>query len=208
MPEKKVEPGDCVLSLADDAGLFWEDVWNDSANAGLKSKRKYPTILMPGDKLELRDAEEREESGSTEAKHSFTLKGATARLRLRLRTGGAAVANKQVTLVVDGVSTATQTDQDGRLEIPIAPGANEAEMRVGDDKGFYLLKLGWMTPIDETSGLQTRLFNLGFDPKGIDNDLGTGTRKAMQAFQTSQNLKRSDKPNDDTRNSLEQEYGC
>lgn len=208
MGQKTVKEGDCVLSLAADEGLFWQDVWNDSENAGLRSRRQYPNILMPGDKLELREMEEKDENRATEAKHKFTVKGTPARLRLRLRVNGAPVSEKQVKLVVDGTSTVTQTDTDGRLDIAIPPNAKEAEMQVGDDKGFYLLKLGWMTPSDETSGLQARLFNLGYDPKGIDNKFGGGTRKAMQAFQASQNLKRTNEPTDDTRQALEKEHGC
>jgi len=197
-----------VLSLSAEAGLFWEDVWKDSANAALASKRKHPTILMPGDAVQLPDLTEGQIDGGTENQHKFSLKGTPARLRLQLRINGAAVSEKDVKLVVDGVPTTATTDRDGRCEVLIPPNAKEAKLRVGEDKGEYLLKLGWLTPIDSTSGLQARLFNLGFNPKAIDNDFGSNTRKAMQAFQTAMGMKPTQKPDAETRDALEKEYGC
>jgi hypothetical protein len=197
-----------VLSLSAREGLFWEQVWKDSANAGLAGQRKFPTVLMPGDPLELPAPDEGSESGGTEVHHKFSVKGTPARLRLRLRMKGEVVADKDVTLVVDGGHLATKTDADGRIDVSIPPQAAEVRMRIGADKGEYVLQLGWMTPIDSVSGLQARLFNLGYDPKGIDNDFGGNTRKAMQAFQKGKSIPTTSKPDQPTRDSLEQEYGC
>ncbi len=208
MSRVKIEPGDCVLSLSATNGLFWQDVWRDAANQALANKRKYPTILMPGDTLEVREPQEGEKSGGTEDRHKFSLKGTPARLRLRLRMDGSPVSEKKVKLFIDGTLVEAQTDKDGKVEVPIPPDAVEGRLRVGEDQGEYVLKLGWMTPIDQTSGVQARLYNLGFDPKGIDNQYGSGTRTAMQAFQKALNLHRTERPDQATRDALEKEYGC
>jgi hypothetical protein len=209
MAKHTVAQGECSLSLASDAGLFWQDVWQDSANDALRAKRKHPTVLMPGDSIEVRSISSGEEASGTEARHTFGKKGIPAFLRLRLRIRGEPVDTKEITFVVDGAAPVTvTTGSDGRVELPIPPAAAEVRMRVQDDRGEYLLKLAWLDPIDEASGLQARLYNLGFDPKGIDNDFGKGTREAMQAFQKSVGLKSTHKPNDETRDRLEAEYGC
>lgn len=208
MTAKTIEPGDCTLSLAAAAGLFFETVWNDPANAALKAKRKFPTILMPGDVLEVREPVEKREDGASTNRHTFVLRGVPARLRLRLRVRGKPLAGKSVTLTVDGDEHKATPDGDGRVDIPIDPRSAVARLQVEGEPGEYLLQLGFMTPIDETSGLQARLFNLGFDPRGIDNDYGKNTRIAMQAFQKAHDLKRTDKPDAATRGALEAEYGC
>jgi hypothetical protein len=208
MTQVTVKEGDCVLSLAAQAGLFWETVWSDPANQKLAAKRRRPNILMPGDSVEVADLTTGHTEGGSESRHTFSLKGVPARLRLRLLIRGEPVSEKKITLVVDGTPIAKTTDANGRIDVAISPQAAEAKLQIEGDKGTYLLKLGWMTPVDETSGLQARLFNLGFDPKGIDNDFGSNTRKAMQAFQKAQGMKTTEKPNAETREALEKEYGC
>jgi N-acetylmuramoyl-L-alanine amidase len=49
MPNHNVVQGDCVLSIAEQYGFFWETVWNHPSNAELKKKREDPAILYPGD---------------------------------------------------------------------------------------------------------------------------------------------------------------
>lgn len=208
MGATKVQEGDCCLSLSAKSGLFFQTVWDDPANAALKAKRKLPNILMPGDVLEVRPTEERREDGASTKLNSFVLKGVPARLRLRLRIRREPLANKPVRLIVDGAESAARTDAEGRVDISISPQAREARLRIDGEPGEFLLRLGFLDPLDEVSGLQGRLFNLGFDPRGIDNQYGKNTRKAMQDFQKSKSMKPTERPDGPTRAALETEYGC
>lgn len=79
-----VEQGDCISSIAFEHGFFWETLWNDSSNADLKSKRKDPNVLMEGDIVHIPDLRLKKESGATEQKHKFKLKGVPAKLKLKL----------------------------------------------------------------------------------------------------------------------------
>lgn len=208
MSKTKVGQGDCCLSVSAKAGLFFQTVWDDPANSALKAKRKLPNVLMPGDVLEVRPTEERRDDGASTRLNTFVLKGVPARLRLRLRIQRQPVANKPVTLIVDGAQTSARTDGDGRVDISIPPAALEARLRIDGEPGEFLLRLGFLDPLEETSGLQGRLFNLGFDPRGIDNQYGSNTRKAMQDFQKSKSMKPTERPDSPTRAALESEYGC
>ncbi len=85
MPEDyTVRAGDCISSIAFDHGFFWETLWNHPKNANLKSKRLDPNILKEGDIVHIPDLSLREESRATEKRHRFKLKGAPAKLRLRI----------------------------------------------------------------------------------------------------------------------------
>ncbi|MGC9973362.1 MAG: LysM domain-containing protein [Bryobacteraceae bacterium] len=49
MPVHVVKQGDCMSSIADQYGFFWETLWNHERNAQLKERRKNPNVLMAGD---------------------------------------------------------------------------------------------------------------------------------------------------------------
>jgi N-acetylmuramoyl-L-alanine amidase len=85
MAEHTVKQGDCISSIAERHGLFWDKVWNHPKNANLQEKRKDPNVLSPGDVVFVPDKEEREASGATEQRHRFKKKGVPAKLRLRIR---------------------------------------------------------------------------------------------------------------------------
>jgi len=85
MPEDyTVREGDCIASLAYGRGLLWQKVWNHPTNADLKSQRKDPNILFPGDHVFLPDKEPKTLDRPTEQRHKFVKKGTPAKLRLRI----------------------------------------------------------------------------------------------------------------------------
>jgi hypothetical protein len=84
MPQHTVQEGDCISSIADQYGLFWQTIWNHSSNAALKQQRGDPNILKPGDTVFVPDRREKFEACATDQRHRFILKGVPAKLRLRL----------------------------------------------------------------------------------------------------------------------------
>ncbi|MHC4416894.1 MAG: peptidoglycan-binding domain-containing protein [Planctomycetota bacterium] len=80
----RVRAGECITSIAQRSGFFWETVWDHSENAELKRARQDPNVLLPGDVVHVPDIEVKEEDGNTEARHRFRLKGVPAKLRLRI----------------------------------------------------------------------------------------------------------------------------
>lgn len=79
-----VRPGDCISSLAESHGLFWETVWNHPGNAALRRQRANPNILRPGDVVHLPDKRRHVEDGASDQLHRFVKKGVPAQFRLRL----------------------------------------------------------------------------------------------------------------------------
>jgi hypothetical protein len=82
MPIHKVVPGDCIHSIADANGLFWETLWNDSENSMLRQNRETPGVLRSGDEVFVPELRGQAISGGTESRHTFRRKGVPVTLRL------------------------------------------------------------------------------------------------------------------------------
>jgi hypothetical protein len=79
-----VEEGDCIASIAADHGHFWKTLWNDPANAALKTKRQDPNVLMAGDVVKVPPLRQKQQSRATDQRHPFKRLGIPAKLRLRV----------------------------------------------------------------------------------------------------------------------------
>ena len=102
----RVRQGDCISSIAVGFGIDPETLWNDGANAKLKSQRREPNVLYPGDVVTIPDLRKRVESAATEAKHRFRRKGMTETIEIQLIDGDdAPLADEPYALQVDGKSS-------------------------------------------------------------------------------------------------------
>ncbi|MGH9902357.1 MAG: peptidoglycan-binding protein, partial [Pyrinomonadaceae bacterium] len=203
MPDHVVEAGECISSIANDYGLFWETIWNDPKNASLKELRKDPNILLPGDVLYVIDKRVKKEKGETGKRHKFRLKGVPALCRLQLFDGDEPRANQKYELLIDGKKRINGiTDAKGILEANIPPDAKEAKLTVGPDRAEFALKFGHLNPIDEISGVKARLNNLGFDCGSDEGEIDEQTVEALKAFQTRFGLEATGELDDKTRAQL------
>jgi hypothetical protein len=207
--EHKVRQGECISSIADKYGFFPDTIWNDSANAQLKEKRKDPNVLYPGDVVVVPDKEMKEESGATETRHRFRRKGVPEVLKIVLRKEGEPRANESYVLEIDGELFSGTTDSEGRIEHPIPPGAKSGTLTIGEepDAEEHKLMLGHMDPIDEVSGVQARLNNLGFDCGQADGKMSPQTVAAIKAFQAKAGLSATGEIDQATRDALVSEHG-
>jgi hypothetical protein len=214
-----VRGGDSMMSIAFDHGVFYETLWNHSANAALKQKRKNPNVLMPGDVVHVPDKVIKEVSAAQKKRHKFKLKGVPAKLNLRIleesepnASGGSQEdmprKNVPFNLYVDEVLlTEGNTDADGWVKCAVAPNARTGRLVLepGTDKETSLvLSFGHLNPIEEVSGVQGRLRNLGFDCGEEEGDLGPQTEAAIQAFQAKNGLQASGELDSATRDKLRQ----
>jgi N-acetylmuramoyl-L-alanine amidase len=81
-----VQQGECVSSIAEDYGFFWQTIWNHPENSALKQARGEPNVLEPGDEVVIPDKTLKEQNCPSDQRHSFRRKGTPAKLRLRLLT--------------------------------------------------------------------------------------------------------------------------
>lgn len=209
MPDYKIKQGDCLSSIAQRYGLKWEKVWNHPKNSNLKEKRKNPNVLYPGDMLFIPEKEEKQESGATEQKHRFKVKGVPSKLILVLKDEeDKPRANVSYTLEIDGQLFSDKTDGSGKLEHSIPPNAKKGKLTIEGGPEEYSLQLGNIDPITEITGIQARLNNLGFYLGPVDGKMNPDTTEAIKFFQTEHGLKVNGETDQATRDKLLKEHGC
>jgi hypothetical protein len=203
-----VQQGECIESIAFEHGLFWETVWNDPQNSELKRIRKNPNALLPGDKVFVREKKLKEIACAHGHRHRFKRKGVPSILCLQILDDGEPRADQPYIIEIDGKSFSGRTDAQGRLEQTVFPNANEGKLTVGEGESQteYELLLRNLDPVDEISGAQGRLANLGYDPGPPDGRLSLKTQAALQGFQADHGLQITGRLDETTANKLAEVY--
>jgi hypothetical protein len=204
----EVSQGECMSSIAAAHGLTWKAIWNHPANRELKELRKNPNVLLPGDRVFIPEKEIGWYSGQTEKRHEFVRKGVPSKLRLRLMLEGKPRSQEKYTLKVGALEFSGTTDSEGILEQSIPPDATRGILVVGDGQEIFPLSLGHLDPIDELTGVQARLRNLGFGPSEITGEPDSETSEAIIAFQKNYGLDETGTVDDKTRARLQEIHGC
>lgn len=194
--------GDSIPSIATDNGFFWETIWNHPENAQLKAKRKNPNQLMPGDEVFVPELRIKSVSKGADARHKFKRKGVPAKFRLLLKLLGEPRANEAYVLEIDGNTYRGSTDGGGILEQVIPPNAKGGQLLLKGGKEVIPIRIGSLNPIDEVSGIQQRLNNLGFTCGSEDGELDDQTRAAIRAFQQAHGLEPTGEPDGATKAKL------
>src|ERR1700730_8718188 len=154
MPMYTVEQGDCMNSIAKAYGFLWQTLWNHPLNASVKQKRKDPNVLYPGDVVHVPEKEPKFETGETDQRHRFKLKGNVCKLRIRLLYNDKPRTGEPYHINIDGTWFDGQTDGDGWLEQVISPDAQKGKLVLPNASEEHSLLLGHMDPITEIAGIQ------------------------------------------------------
>ncbi len=181
-----IKQGESISSIAYEHGLLPDTIWTHPDNKQLKEQRKDPNILLAGDSVFIPDKTTKEISKATGATHQFRRKAVPAILRIRfLDAKEKPRADIPYTLEVNGVISKGTTNAEGFLIEYIVPNAAQGKVLLGkeDRQKEYKLKLGYLDPITEISGIQARLNNLGFSCGDEKDELGEKTRGALKEFQ-------------------------
>lgn len=207
-----VRKGDCLSSIAEKFGFSdYETIYLDSGNAAFRDKRPNPNIVYAGDILFIPDRETKEVSCSTDERHHFVLKLQKVYLRLCLLDDlHQPYRNKKYRLRVGADDYQGSTDGNGIVKQRIPANASEGEITIftvekdPSDKGYtFMLDLGHLDPIDEASGVDARLINLGFGPPDQDGELSDEERvEGFKAFQARFGLESTGKLDEATRRKL------
>jgi Putative peptidoglycan binding domain len=205
-----VQPGDSLISIAAQAGLLPDSIWNDPANAALKEARKDGEVLLPGDRLTVRDLKPKEVGDAATAKtHVFRRKGIAATVTIYVQDDeGEAFAGKKYELIIDGTLLTGTTGDDGKIEAPIKASSRTGELKVWLEEPplpnpwIAEVHLGELVPVGHTLGVQQRLSNLGFYRGELDGEAGPATLAAVTAFQTFHELTATGEIDQATRDKL------
>src|SRR6266513_1126451 len=207
MPDYLVKQGDCMTSIAFEYGFLETTIWNHPQNSELKRKRKDRNILYPEDVVYIPDKQEKQESRVTEKRHRFRRKGLPAKLKIRLLRNEKPRANEKYLLEIDGKVFSGQTDAKGWIKQPIPPNATGGKLILNNGDEEYPLALGSIDPIDEITGVQGRLQNLGFYSGEVDGEMDPDTEAAIKNFQAAKGLPATGEPDQQTKDALKNDYG-
>ncbi|MEZ5427395.1 MAG: peptidoglycan-binding protein [Pyrinomonadaceae bacterium] len=205
----QVKQGDCISSIAFEHGFHPDTVWNFPANAELKKIRRDPNVLQPGDIVVIPDIRPKEVGGATNQVHKFYRKAVPEKLRLQFKLNNQPRANEPFELEVDGeiVLTGRKTDSQGRIQCPIPPNAREVRVFFNGGREAYKFYAGFLNPIDEISGIQARLKNLGYYSGPVDNKPSSSFEDAVRSFQRANNLRETGETDDQTKAAIKGAYG-
>lgn len=207
-----VRRGDCLSSIAKTNGFAdYQTIYQSPENADFRQKRPNPNIISPGDVLFIPDREIKYVSKPTNQHHVFVLKRPRVQLRVCLKDDiQQPYRSTKYHLRVDFDHWYGSTDSAGMIEQDIHADAKTGEITIfpgggsTPDEGYtFSLQLGDMDPVDETSGVDARLINLGFGPADAEETLSAEDRKeALEAFQNKFGLDVTGELTDATRSKL------
>lgn len=202
MPKQKVGTGETTSSLAKKKGFFWRTIWEHGENADLRAKRKDPNVLFETDDIFIPEKVVKKVSKGTEAEHVFKRKGEPTKIKMQLFKSGKPRADESYIIDVDGKQTTGTTDGDGKLEHFIPGDAKNGKLIFKSGQEVHYLRLGNLDPVDQISGVQQRLNNLGYNCGSERGKLGEKTKEALKKFQADNKLNASGEPDAATKSKL------
>lgn len=211
-----VQQGECLSSIARDFGFSdWRTIYNDPHNAEFRRKRPNPDLIFPGDELFIPDRTPPKHGCQTGQRHSFQVKRLRAWLRLKVcDEQGGPIAGRPYRLVVGDQTHQGTTTSDGLVEQKIAADASAGELTVftsdlGERGGRlrWTLAIGALDPVEEVSGVQGRLGNLGFLADVPSGFIDWQTQMALRTFQRASALDPSGQVDAETRKALVAQHG-
>ncbi|RKH46296.1 peptidoglycan-binding domain-containing protein [Corallococcus sicarius] len=188
----KVKQGEWLAKIIRQYSLgSWQEVWDSPENTALKQKRRNPYCLLPGDEVVIPPPTEMKVSAGA----SYVLQGGERpdRLRLGLRRANTPLSRRRYELTFGEQVHCGTLSFTGMLEHLLPPEATEARLKIWTREEPELtcewtLKLGHLDPVQEVSGAQARLANLGYYHGPINNELTDDTRTSLRNYQVALEL--------------------
>lgn len=183
-----VKPGECLSTIAAQAGFSWQFIWNAPENGALRRKRKTPNVLQPGDLVVLPNPDIKQVSVDMGKAHKFVVKRQKVKIYLKLTANHEPLASEPWQLEYGEHEVSGKTGGDGIFEAEIPIDQKELILSLPRRQQTFTLALGEVDPIDTLRGAQTRLRNLGIYHGEITGKLDDETAEAIRMFQTVQKL--------------------
>jgi len=209
-----VQQGEHLSSIAEQYGLAdYRILWNHPQNRQLREQRGNPNVLYPGDEVYIPERADKEQDCQTERRHTFEKAQRIPKLRLVLKDfTDRPLSNLKCELQVEGETYDLTTNQDGMIEHVVPPSAKDGLLTARNVRGEVVmqmpLKIGDLDPVEEQTGWQARLKNLGYDA-GLGGEGGPEIlRAAVEEFQRDQRLQVDGNCGPQTQAKLKQVHGC
>jgi hypothetical protein len=208
MGSYKVEEGDHLSGIAQKFGFRdFNTIWNDASNEKLKTLRKDPHILMPGDVVNIPDRQDKKYPAPTGKTHVFKIPGKPLMLRIVIRDfDNEPMPNLPCELQVDGKQLQLTSDDKGMIQAKVSPTTVSGLLKIPQFDLEMPLQIGFLDPFDEDPGWQARLINLGYyvPTAGEEPDR---LKWSIEEFQCDNGLKVTGEMDAATKNKLKEQHG-
>ena len=205
-----VAPGEHISGIAERYGFRdFQTLWDHADNAALRELRSEPHVLLPGDVVVIPDKTVRTESRTTDQAHRFRVSSHPLKLRLALTDyHNLPIVGAACELTVQGKTISLTSDGDGIIETTIPKDATEGRLKVPELDLEMPVKIGHLDPVDDDSGWQGRLVNLGYYGGAVGDDEPEMLRYAIEEFQCDHQLKVTGELDGATRAKLLEAHGA
>lgn len=209
-----VQQGEHGSAIVDQYGFsLLSTVWNDPLNADLRQTRQTPDILLPGDTIQIPDKSIQNRTAATGLVHVYVVPLDKVRVRLRLLDlAGKPIENHPCDFTIEDQAAASTSDGDGIVDGPAPRNVAAAGLKIDDNE--FVVAVGRLDPIEDESGWQARLINLGYlekpDPSfaGAAQTRDREVKSAIEEFQCDQSIPLSGAMDDATISALRAVHGC
>ena len=203
-----LRPGDHLTRVAGTYGFrSYGPLWNDAANASLRSHRPNPHILAAGETVHVPELNLREVDRPTEARHRFRAELHPLVVRVaRKHWDGTDDERAPAVVRLDGKAVAVGGNGPGELEAPVA--ASDDRLTLDLEGGGIVTRIGFLQPVDTLAGVRDRLANLGYRPGEADRSDALDFRSAVEEFQCDHGLAVDGNVGPATRAALVRAHGC
>lgn len=201
--------GDHLSAIADQYGFKdYLTIWDHPDNAALKQQRADPHVLQPGDVVTVPDRLDKSENRATGSSHRFRVAARPLKLRIALKDfDNQPISGAACVLTVDGKVHELVSDGDGMIEVPISNSAKRGVLQLPELDIEHEVMIGHLDPVDEDSGWQGRLVNLGYHPGAVGDEDQQSLRHSLEEFQCDHGLAVTGEPEDATQALLLQVHG-
>ena len=200
-----VKQGDHLLQLALANGFDADAVWNDSQHDSLRDQGRTPHLLKPGDTLYFPEPRRTKLTVKTGKSHTFVVQ--VPKMNVSVTFVGKELANAACTVRFGQRSLDATTDADGKLSVQVPVNVSIVDVEFTALGYHQRLKVGHLDPVTVPSGQIQRLQNLGYLPRG-DDDQTLRLSRAFARYQRANKLSVSGAADDDTVQHLEDAHGC
>jgi hypothetical protein len=200
--------GESLHSLAVATGHRWETLWDHPENAELRSRRKSPDILLPGDRVFIPAIEPCDATIPTDRRTRFRRRSVPAKLRLVFHDLDRPRADAPFVLDLDGRVETGATDANGMIERWVSPFAERVRVRFLDDvtATIHEFSIRGLDPHDSDSGALHRLRQLGYAVAETAVD-DKQLRACLRLFQADAGLPVTEVLDAATKDALERGHG-
>lgn len=200
-----VRGGDHFERIAFERGFDAATVWDDPQNAQLKAQRCDAGVLCAGDVLMIPSPE----SGAAEimlgGENSYVTVVPSVRVALRMRRRDEPCRTTRWEARGGGFTARGTTTAEGDLAFDAPTTLREVVLALPELGVEWVVQVGGLDPLGETSGLRARLENLGFLARGEANDADLAA--ALRTFQRARGLDESGAADEATVAALREAHG-